>query len=195
MCDADEMSFDIGDANLSYGHGVKGCRIRKAGNYGRGKRKVTLMMVIEPGNPDIDPSQEGSIEKPRIWYRVSFDKGTSTEGYTKFLKKYFLRKLKDDEPSRVLMHDNLSAHKSDVIYDLVDKAGHSVICRPPYRPNEAPIEWVFDQVACEIRRRWEIIKDEKDLIKEVRKVIDGRAGIGGFDDLFQKCNYKYDEID
>ena len=41
LADADEMSFDIGDANLNCGHAVKGCRIRKTGNYD-GERKKSL---------------------------------------------------------------------------------------------------------------------------------------------------------
>ena len=190
--DADEMSFVIGDVSQSYGHAVKGCRLRKAGNYGRGKKKVTVIMMIEPGNPELESHKDGSIEKPRIWYRVSFDTGTSTESYKSFLKREFLKKIKKDEPSRVLLHDNLNSHKSPEIYDLMDKAGHGVLCRPPYRPNEAPIEWVFDQLACEVRRRWEIINNEYDLVREIRDVIDTRAGLGGFNDLFIKCGYGYD---
>ena len=150
------------------------------------------MMIIEAGDPDLPTDEEGSIKNPKIWYRVSFDKGTLTEGYEKFLKDEFLEKPLNNEPERLLMHDNLAAHKSNSIYDLVDKYGHRVICRPPYRPNEAPIEWAFDQLACETRRRWRKINNDRDLIKEIRKVIDTRAGMGGFNDLFIKCGYKYD---
>lgn len=189
LCDADEMSLVLGDACLTYGHGVKGCRIRKGGNYGRSRGKVTIIMIIEPGNPKIDNSELGSINRPRIWYRISEDKGTSTEGYMNFLERYFLNKLRADEPRRILMHDNLSSHKSEEIYVTMEEAGHNVICRPPYRPNEAPIEFVFDQLACEIRRRWERINNIKDLKKEIRRVIDTRAGMGGFNDLFKSLGY------
>jgi hypothetical protein len=88
-----------------------------------------------------------------------------------------------------MMHDNLSSHKADDIYEAMDSAGHEVICRPPYRPNEAPIEFAFDQLACEVRRRWEKITTEKELIKEIHDIIKTRAGMGGFDKLFRDCGY------
>ena len=189
LCDGDEMSVVLGDASLSFGHAVKGCRVRKGGNYGRGRKKITIQMIIEPGSPDIDDSEPGSIERPRIWYRVSRDKGTTVRGYKSFLEKKFLNHLRSDEPRRVMMHDNLSSHKADDIYEAMDAAGHDVICRPPYRPNEAPIEFAFDQLTCEIRRRWERITNEKILIKEIHTIIDTRAGMGGFDKLFRDCGY------
>ena len=189
LCDADEMALVLGDADQNYGHAVKGLRARKQGNYGRSSRKVVIIMIIEPGNPSLGADELGSIERPRIWYRVSTDKGTTTEAYKSFLENYFLNKLRPDEPRRVLMHDNLQSHKSDEIYDTMDAAGHGVICRPPYRPNEAPIEFAFDQLACEIRRRWNKIRNEEQLIKEIRDVIDTRTGMGGFNDLFKDCGY------
>ena len=111
-------------------------------------------MAIEPDNPDLNDNDDGSIEKPRIFYRVSYNKGTSTELYLKFLKFNFLEKLREDKPPCVLMHDNLSSHKSDLVHALMGNAGHSVICRPPYRPDIAPIEYAFDMIACKIRHKW-----------------------------------------
>ena len=94
LADADEMAFTIGVASTSYGHAVKGLRVRKCGNYGRGRKKITVTMIIEPGNPDIPASELGSLEKPRIWYRVSTDRGTSTEAYKSFLDNHFLNHLR-----------------------------------------------------------------------------------------------------
>ena len=74
----------------------------------------------------------------------------------------------------------------------MQRAGHNVICRPPYRPDIAPIEWAFDQLACSIRKRWYLIHNETDLIKQIRLVIDKRIGMGGFDKLFQNCKYLCD---
>ena len=117
-------------------------------------------MFIEAGDPTLPAGTLGSIEKPRIWYHLSKDRGTSA--------------------------------LSDLVYDTVRASGHDVIPRPPYRPNCAPIEWVFDQLACSIRRRWELIRNEDDLIHQIRLVIEKRIGLGGFNDLFIKCGYRYD---
>mmetsp|Transcript_21396 Transcript_21396/g.47565 ORF Transcript_21396/g.47565 Transcript_21396/m.47565 type:complete len:96 (+) Transcript_21396:922-1209(+) len=73
--------------------------------------------------------------------------------------------------------------------DTIYGHGHRVICRVPYRPNEAPIEFVFDMVACEVRRRWANIQDENELHKNICDILDSRAGLGGFDELFRNCGY------
>ena len=83
----------------------------------------------------------------------------------------------------------LSSNKSDEVVETIYSRGHRVICRVPYRPNEAPIEWAFDQLACEIRRRWNVIKTEEDMVREIHNIIASRAGMGGFDDLFKDCGY------
>ena len=87
------------------------------------------------------------------------------------------------------MHDNLSSHKASEIYDTIYDAGHRVICRPPYRPYEAPIEWVFNQLACAVRRKWSEINNEVQLIQAIQKIIDSKDGLGGFYELFQLCGY------
>ena len=62
------MALVISDANENYGHAVKDCRVQKIGNYGRGKFKITLIMAIEAGDPDLGKDELGSTELPRIWY-------------------------------------------------------------------------------------------------------------------------------
>mmetsp|Transcript_21310 Transcript_21310/g.46250 ORF Transcript_21310/g.46250 Transcript_21310/m.46250 type:complete len:251 (+) Transcript_21310:345-1097(+) len=52
LLDVDEMALQLEDANVNYGHAVRNCRVRKIGNYGRGKKKITIIMAIEAGDPD-----------------------------------------------------------------------------------------------------------------------------------------------
>ena len=66
MIDCDEMALVISDANENYGHAVKNLRVCKIGNYDRGEFKVTIIMAIEAGNPDLDDDVLGSIVHPRI---------------------------------------------------------------------------------------------------------------------------------
>ena len=193
LIDIDECSFCVGDSNQTYGHAVKGLRVRKVGNYGRGSAKLTLILAVEAGDPDLESCQLGSITKPRIWYHLSPDKGTSTVGYVDFLKHSLMNKFEANERQRTIMHDNLSSHKADEVVDTIYDHGHRVICRVPYRPNEAPIEFVFDMVACEVRRRWATIRDENELHDNIRDILDSRAGLGGFDKLFRNCGYVYEE--
>ena len=166
-------------------------RVKKFGNYLRGSVKLCLNLAIEPGNPCLDPLEDGSVEKPRLWYRLSTDGSTSRENYVDFLNYDLMDEFEADERPHTIMHDNLTSHKALKAYDAIHDRGHRVICRPPYRPNEAPIEFVIDQVACEVRQRWTQIKDVDDLDCEVRDVLDTRAGLGGFNKLFVDCGYTF----
>jgi transposase len=120
---------------------------------------------------------------------VTTDSGTTIEGYKSFLENDVIHYFKEDEPERTMMHDNLSSHKASEIYDTIHNAGHRVICRPPYRPYEAPIEWVFNQLACAVRKRWKKVKNEQDLTDAIIDIIERRDGLGGFYEIFQMCGY------
>ena len=107
------MAIIIDDANMKYGHAVKGARVRKVGHYGRGRGKVTVIMFVEPGDPALPADELGSIERPRIWYDVNTERGTTSAKYEWFVETKLLNRLKRDEPSRVFMHDNFVSHKTD----------------------------------------------------------------------------------
>jgi len=96
----------------------------------------------------------------------------------------------EDEPQRTIMHDNLSSHKSPEVAEVVYKRGHYVKCQVPYRPHEAPIEWPFVQIGCEVRTRWDVIFNGSNLIDNIHDIIETRAGLRGFDDIFfRRCGY------
>ena len=97
LLDADEMALVISDANENYGHAVKDCRVRKIGNYGRGKFKITLIMAIEAGDPDLGKDELGSTELPRIWYHLCTNAGTTTIAYVDFLKYDVMDKFAENE--------------------------------------------------------------------------------------------------
>ena len=196
MIDVDECAIELKGANENYGHAVKNARVRKIGHYGRGKFKITLIMAAEAGDPEIPNNQLGSIQLPRIWYHLSTDKGTSAQAYMDFLKYDLMEKFNANERQRTILHDNLSSHKSDDVVEAVYTRGHRVKCRVPYRPHEAPIEYIFDMLACEIRRRWSTIHNQEGLIENIHDILKTRKGMKGegtsFNDTFIRCGYVYD---
>eukprot|EP00978_Attheya_sp_CCMP212_P037426 scaffold176038_cov34-Attheya_sp.AAC.1 len=154
LIDVDECGFVIDDANKVYGHVVKGLRIRKPGNYGSDAVKLTVILAIEPGDPHLPDHVEGSIQNSRRWFRVSTDVGTTIEVYKDFLEVKMMDKFDENEPQRTVMHDNLNLHKDPGVVYAVHRRGHRVVCRPPYRPHDGPIEWAFDELACEMSVSW-----------------------------------------
>ena len=183
------MGIVISEACANYGHTVKNCRVRKLGNYGRGQFKITLIMAIEAGDPELEADKLGSVDLPRIFYHLCTDAGTSTKSYLDFLKYDVMDKFDENERQCIIMHDNLSSHKSPEVAEAVYERGHRVKSRVPYRPHEAPIEWAFDQIGCEIRNRWAVIENETQLIDHVHDIIKTRQGLGGFADTFRNCGY------
>ena len=113
--------------------------MRKVGSYGRRKYKISLIMATKTGDPGLRAEEEGSTKKPRLWFHLSTDAGTSTKSYVDFINLDLMDHFKSDEMQRTLMHHNLSSHKSDEVVDAVYNGGHKVICRVPYHPHEAPI--------------------------------------------------------
>ena len=116
-------------------------------NMTRKKGSTTAYQAFTPAD------ELGSIERPRIWYDVNTERGTTSAKYEWFVENKLLNRLKRDEPSRVFMHDNFVSHKTDEVYELFYRAGHTVVCRAPYLPDKAPIELVFNMLKNKIRRR------------------------------------------
>lgn len=162
--DVDECGLVLDDANPHYGHAVRGLRVRRPGNYGRGLVKITVILAVEPGDPALPAHVNGSVEWPRMWARVSTDVGTTADTYKAFLEQDVMDTFPPHEPQRHFLHDNLTSHKRPDVVEAVYRRGHKLTCRPPYRPHDGPIEWVFDQLACAVRDRWGEISDEQELI-------------------------------
>ena len=84
------------------------------------------------------------------------------------------------------MHDNLGAHMNPALYRDVKKAGHRILCRPPYYPADGPIEWIFNQLGCELRNRSGEIKNIKQLLEHIHIIF---ANMKGFEGTLKKCGY------
>ncbi len=67
---------------------------------------------------------------------ASFDGATDTELFVTFVRDALLAVLK---PGQVLVMDNLPAHKSPQIDQLVESIGARVLRLPPYSPDLNPI--------------------------------------------------------
>jgi len=186
MIDCDEFGLAWDDANRNFGHNLKGLEVRKIGKYGRGEVKVTVIIAIEPGNPQLAPGVPGSVQQPRIWCRTYPGKNTTTERYRDFLCDIVIGSFGPDEPMRTILHDNLNAHKSDAVVDGVYMRRHRITCRPPYNPHCAPVEFAINQIACMVRDNCFAINGVGDLVNKVQAY---SRRVSGIDALFAKCRY------
>jgi transposase len=78
----------------------------------------------------------------------SFDGATDRELFVTFVRESLVPVL---EPGQVVIMDNLSAHKSPVVRELIESAGAMLLYLPPYSPDYNPIELAISKVKSVLR--------------------------------------------
>jgi transposase len=68
-----------------------------------------------------------------------------------FLERVLLPELKRTKPAAVIVMDNLRAHKTQAVRDLLERAGFAYRYLPPYSPDFNPIELVWAPVKAQLR--------------------------------------------
>lgn len=191
LIDIDEFGVHKKSANRKYGSSMKGFYIRKPGNYDRGEFKLTIILAVEPGDPTLNPADIGSIENPRIWAEISLEPGTSAEAYRAFLVQKPLATYNAAVQQRTILHDNLTSHKSPIVCEAIRQSGHRVVPRPPYRPQDGPVEKVINQITMKLAKRWSEVGKENSTPGEFRVLLEDiiDKGVSGVDDTFRSCGY------
>ncbi len=69
-----------------------------------------------------------------------------------WLERVLLPKLRRTKPDAVLVLDNLGAHKTPDVRDLLDRSGFAHRFLPSYSPDMNPIEPAWAKVKSELRR-------------------------------------------
>lgn len=80
---------------------------------------------------------------------ASFDCATDTELFTTFMNQCLVPVIK---PGQILVMDNLPAHKSPLVDQLLEAADAKVIRLPPYSPDYNPIEMAISKIKTILRR-------------------------------------------
>ena len=192
LLDIDECGIEIQRTNRKYGHSFTGVRVVKPGHYSR-DTKLTVILAVEPGDPDLPAEVRGSIANPRRWLRLLVKAGTSTLDFNDFLT-YVCEDIQNNRPvgmvgndRRIFLWDNLSSHCSPIIHQTVEgEYGHLIIRRPPYKPSDAPIEYIFCQLVCELQTRCFQCNSLVQLINAIQVVI---TNLNGFNNTFRKLGY------
>ena len=188
LIDIDEFGLHLNAANRKYGSSPVGLKIRKPGHYDRGTFKLTIILSVETGDPAIAPGLPGSLTRPRVWARVSTEAGTTAVVYAAFVERV-LNSCNATNPGvrRTIIHDNLSSHRAPEVYEAVRLSGHRVVCRPPYRPQDGPVEYAINQVCQRLVQRWSEVEDLTTMQRVVEEIIDN--DINNMEGTFLHCGY------
>ena len=79
----------------------------------------------------------------------TFDGATDTDTFVAFVRDGLVPHLR---PGQVVVLDNLSAHKSPLVDELVESAGAKVMRLPPYSPDFNPIEMAISKIKSVLRK-------------------------------------------
>ena len=82
----DEFGVCLNRCNRKWGYTVSFYRVRQPGNYAR-TEKLTVLLGIKPGDPQVPPHIDGSVEKPRRWVRILQNHGTTIEVFRYFIEE------------------------------------------------------------------------------------------------------------
>ena len=89
--------------------------------------------------------------------------------------------------SRIFLWDNLSLHCSPIIHQTVEGTyNHLIIRRPPYKPSNPPIEYVFCSLVSELKSRTFQFDNLPQLIHAIQVAV---TNLNGFNNTFDKLGY------
>ena len=201
LIDIDEAGFEISRVNRTSGHSITSIRIRKQGHYTR-DTKLTVILAIEPGDPTLPPGTRGSIQHPRRWIRVNTAQGTSAIEFANFCdgicRDVEQNPCGPNDTDRKMMWDNLTSHHSPHVIHTVrgrnqipnNPTHWEIIPRPPYQPKFGPIEYIFCEIACELKRSAQPDWNTDRMVQEIRNIAARIGRDGSFDRTFEHCGYE-----
>jgi transposase len=116
--------------------------------YARGPRGQRVVCKTPHGHWKI-LSTIAALDVNGIRTACCFDGATDTEMFVAFVQTFLVPTLK---PGQVVVMDNLAAHKSPHVDQLIEAAGARVLRLPPYSPDFNPIEMAISKMKALLRK-------------------------------------------
>jgi transposase len=82
---------------------------------------------------------------------MAIEAATSGAVFCAFLDQVLLPELRRTKPDAILVMDNLSAHKTRAVRELLERSGFGYRYLPPYSPDLNPIELAWAGVKARLR--------------------------------------------
>ena len=135
----DESGFKSDDYR-THGWAKRGKKVH--GDICGNRRKTTNLIMAQRGKEWLAP--------------MLFKASCTAQTVLAWLGKMLLKEI--TRPSVIIM-DNAAFHRKEKIRELLEKAGHTLLCLPPYSPDLNPIEQSF----AVIKKRRQFFKGENAL--------------------------------
>jgi transposase len=94
----------------------------------------------------------GALGREGMLAAMSIEAAASGAVFHAYLERVLLPELRRSKPDAVLVMDNLGAHKTPKVRELLDRSGFPYRYLPSYSPDLNPIEPAWAQLKAELRR-------------------------------------------
>ena len=128
----------------------------------------------------------GALGREGMLAAMSVEAATSGAVFHAYLERVLLPELRRRKPDAVLVMDNLGAHKTPEVRELLDGSGFPYRYLPSYSPDLNPIEPAWAQVKAELRRV--AARDEDALHRALGPALD-RVSAANAAAYFRHCGY------
>lgn len=181
LIDLDEAGGFVETVNRKYGKSFIGTRCREVGPYGQ-SAKFTLTMAVS-----------GDATDRFRYHTLDQRAGTGNAEFATFVQDILIAIGNGTAARRrCFIMDNLSAHHSAVIRQMIVGAGHRLVFRAPYYPVDSPIEYVFNTIEQRLCEYQYIVTEGDGLRQAINTII---TSINHFRDYFIHCGYKMSSFD
>jgi transposase len=93
----------------------------------------------------------GALGSEGVVGAMTIEAATSGAVFGAFLERVLLPELRATKPDAVIVMDNLSAHRTRAVRDLLERSGFAYRYLPPYSPDFNPIELAWAKVKAHLR--------------------------------------------
>jgi transposase len=154
--------------------------------YGRSPRGERARGAV-PHGPWARLSVLGALGRKGMLAAMSVKAAASGAVFHAYLERVLLPELRRSKPDAVLVMDNLGAHKTPKVRELLDRSGFPYRYLPSYSPDLNPIEPAWAQVKAELRRV--AARDEDALHQALGPALD-RVSAENARAYFRHCGYE-----
>lgn len=115
---------------------------------------------------------------------LAVEGSTTREVFEAYLERVLVPSL---QPGRIIVLDNLSAHKGGRVKEIAEARGCELVYLPPYSPDFNPIEQAFSKIKGLLRRAE--TRTREALIEAMGQALDAvnARDVRGF---FEHCGYR-----
>jgi transposase len=154
--------------------------------YGRSPRGERARGTV-PCGPWARLSVPGALGREGVLAAMSVEGAASGAVFHAYLERVLLPELRRTTPDAVLVMDDLGAHETPKVRELLDGSGFPYRYLPSYSPDLNPIEPAWAQVKAELRRV--AARDEDALHRALGPALD-RVSAANASAYFRHCGYE-----